>query len=253
MLGLVADSLNYGMSLGSNTSLAATASMMSQSMPSTLLNGKQGMLGPHYQKQMDQANLSRTMASQHYHSRMATTAARAANQSTNSSQNSSHAQGSLPHMIIGDTPTQGVLEKVESTQWEALDLGGMGLINISRDLFKFTFLTHLYINHNNITSISPEICRLKSLVILDLSSNKLTTLPPEVGLLSHLVELWLFDNQITYLPPELGQLFQLDMLGIEGNMIGDPLESLVMKEGTNAAIAFLRDTCPGIFFTRKCF
>lgn len=212
--------------------------------------GKQivGPIGPHYQKQLDQANLSRSMASQHYHTRLATTAARNANSSSHHSKDKggdspNNSAGTL--LVIGDTPSQANFGRVSVSKWSALDIGGIGLVSLSRDLYRYSFLTALYLNHNNLAYLSPEIGKLQSLVILDLSGNKLTTLPPEIGFVTALQELWLFDNQITYLPNEIGQLYQLEFLGIEGNMFGDPLEALVHKEGTQAAIAYLRDTMPG--------
>ena len=229
------------MSTGSN--LVSSGALLSQQMQNALIrNGQKQssgqLIGPNHQKQLDQAALSRTMSSQHFHTRLATTAARTAGSTSTPAQ---------PLLVIGDTPTQGALEKIETSTWSTLDLGGLGLSNVSRDLYRYSFLTTLYLNHNNLNSLSSDICHLKSLVHLDLSGNKLSTLPPEIGLVTTLRELWVIDNQISYLPPEMGQLYQLEFLGIEGNMIGDPLETLVHKEGTAAAIAYLRDTCPGIF------
>ena len=41
-----------------------------------------------------------------------------------------------------------------------------------------------------------------------------------------------FDNQLSYLPFELGQLYQLDMLGLDGNPLSDPISSMILKEGS---------------------
>jgi CCR4-NOT transcription complex subunit 6 len=227
-----------------------TPSTMSSNLQANGLNNKpMGPIGPHYQKQLETAALSRTMTSQHHHTRLATTAARAAHSSSSNNNKNHNSSQSNPLMVIGDTPTQGNLEKIETSQWTALDLGGLGLSNVSRDLYCYSFLTNLYLNHNNLTSLSPDVAKLKNLTHLDVSGNKLSTLPPELGLVTSLTELWLFDNQLSFLPPEMGQLYQLEFLGIEGNMLGDPIESLIHKDGTQAAIAYLRDTCPGkIFF-----
>jgi CCR4-NOT transcription complex subunit 6 len=82
-----------------------------------------------------------------------------------------------------DSGTGSAGRDKESIQpWKILDLGGMGLKNISRELFGYSFLTALYVNHNNLHHLSPEISRLTELTILDASGNKLTSIPPEIGL-----------------------------------------------------------------------
>ena len=194
-------------------------------LSSGLIKPSSNFLGPWHTIQLDKASSARNMMGQaHVHSREATSAAR------------SSSKVKETELIIG----------ADETVWSALDIGGLGLSNISKELYRFSFLTHLYLNHNQLGFLSPDICLLKNLKFLDLTGNKLSTLPPEIGLLTSLVELWLFDNQITFLPNEMGQLYQLEFLGIEGNLLGDPFDVLIRKEGTSAAIAYLRDTCPGI-------
>ncbi|KAE8228510.1 hypothetical protein CF326_g6554 [Tilletia indica] len=128
--------------------------------------------------------------------------------------------------------------------WTTIDMGGLSLKNLSTDLFKYSFLTSLFVNHNALTALSPAIVQLRSLTVLDASGNKLTSIPAELGMLTCLRELFLFDNALTTLPPELGTLHQLEMLGIEGNPLSDKLRSLIQREGTLALIAYLRDSCP---------
>lgn len=123
-------------------------------------------------------------------------------------------------------------------------MGGMRLKNISQSLFKLDYLTTLYINHNQLTTIPPEISRLRSLILLDISGNQLVSLPPELGLLSSLRELHAFDNRLETIPPELGTLHQLEMLGVEGNPLQASLRAILQKDGTPALIAYLRDSCP---------
>lgn len=128
--------------------------------------------------------------------------------------------------------------------WTTIDMGGMNLKNVSPELFRYTFLTTLYIPHNALVSLPGSISRLVNLTLLDASSNKLASLPPELGLLTHLRDLFLFDNHLTSLPAELGTLHLLDTLGIEGNPLPETMRSLLEKEGTTALIAYLRDSCP---------
>lgn len=131
-----------------------------------------------------------------------------------------------------------------TTTWTTIDMGGMNLKNLSPALFRYDFLTTLYIPHNALAELPPLICKLSNLTLLDASSNKLTSLPAELGLLTHLRELFLFDNHLTNLPPQLGTLYLLETLGVEGNPLPDTLRSLVEKDGTSALISYLRDSCP---------
>lgn len=120
----------------------------------------------------------------------------------------------------------------------------MRLKNLSASLFKLTYLTTLYVNHNHLTSLSPQIALLRNLIHLDLSSNQLTSLPPEIGMLTSLRELLLFDNLLETLPPQLGTLHQLVMIGLEGNPMQQSFRAILQKDGTPALIAYLRDSCP---------
>lgn len=135
-------------------------------------------------------------------------------------------------------------DKKETNTWTTIDMGGMSLKNVSPELFRYTFLTTLYLPHNSLAFLPASISRLVNLTLLDASSNKLTSLPPELGLLTHLRDLFLFDNHLTSLPAELGTLHLLDTLGIEGNPLPETMRSLLEKEGTSALIAYLRDSCP---------
>lgn len=128
--------------------------------------------------------------------------------------------------------------------WSTLDMGGMHLRNLSAEIFRYAFLTTLYVPHNNLTTLPAAISSLSHLVLLDASGNKLSSVPGELGMLTNLRELLLFDNQLATLPAELGTLHQLDMLGIEGNPLSDNIRSLMEKEGTTGLIGYLRDSCP---------
>ena len=130
--------------------------------------------------------------------------------------------------------------------WQSLDMGGVGIHNIppTSGLFSFTFLTNLYLNHNQLNTVPPQIAKLRHLELLDLSGNRLESVPPELGMLTFLKELYLFDNLLRTLPHELGTLHQLQTLGVEGNPLDASLKQMVQKDGTPALISFLRDSCP---------
>eukprot|EP00842_Homolaphlyctis_polyrhiza_P004934 jgi/Hompol1/5441/HPOL_001935-RA len=205
----------------------------------------------HLQKQLEQAQQSRLSSSPHHHFRLYSSTSRSnlangtsANNSTNGLADSQLSVASHTLHRPHSQPQQSQAQSEKTQSWTALDLGGMFLNNLSKELFRYTFVTSLYLNHNNLTSIPPEISNLNHLAILDLSGNKLTAIPAELGLIVSLRELHLFDNEITFLPPELGQLFQLDLIGLEGNPVGEPIPSLLQKDGTKGVITYLRDMCP---------
>ncbi|OLY82698.1 Glucose-repressible alcohol dehydrogenase transcriptional effector [Smittium mucronatum] len=128
--------------------------------------------------------------------------------------------------------------------WSALDMGGIGIHVLSKELFNYSFLTKLYINHNQLSFIPDSISKLACLEVLDASGNNLTSVPSSLGICCNLKELLLFDNRIVDLPFELGNLYLLETLGLEGNPLTDPLRSLLQKDGTRATIEYLRDMSP---------
>ncbi|KAJ2723380.1 Glucose-repressible alcohol dehydrogenase transcriptional effector [Coemansia sp. Benny D115] len=145
------------------------------------------------------------------------------------------------------TPVQGQQAAAGAkggSRWSELDLGGMNLRVISAPLFRYTFLTKLYINHNQLTHIPAAISQLRNLEELDASGNAISVIPPELGLCCRLKELLLFDNQITDLPFELGTLYQLESFGLEGNPLQEGLKALLQKEGARALIEYLRENAP---------
>ena len=149
--------------------------------------------------------------------------------------------------IAKDLNTAAIIEAEREKlgqPWTTIDMGGMHLRNLAIELFRYSFLTTLYIPHNNLTSLPAALSTLSHLILLDATGNKLSSVPGELGMLTNLREMLLFDNQLTSLPPELGTLHQLDLIGIEGNPLPENVRSLMEKEGTSGLIAYLRDSCP---------
>ncbi|KAI8361042.1 Endonuclease/exonuclease/phosphatase [Mortierella sp. GBAus27b] len=207
----------------------------------------------HYQQQLNYASISRQSSTPHFRARSAAAVARNANVSSAvpiTDPNGSFKNGGMVNGVngTGEGGASGA-DKANggdsNTQpWKVLDMGGIGLKNLSPHLFGYSFLTALYINHNNLHHLSSDISRLKSLTILDVSGNKLTAIPPEIGLLTNLQELLLVDNALATLPPELGTLFQLEIVALEGNPLNESLRNLLQQEGTSAVITYLRENCP---------
>lgn len=231
---------------------------------------------PHWQQQILKAEISRQSASPHHHARAAALAARSATSSAIAIQDPNKAimppQVAANGLFVGKKdsstanggggdqdkgsgadPASGTSNggsassngaTKENQTWSTIDMGGLALKNIANEVYRYSFLTSLFINHNSLTSISPDIVKLRHLTVLDASGNKLNSVPPELGMLTSLRELFLFDNNLVTLPPELGTLHQLEMLGIEGNPLQENLRTLFQREGTSAVIAYLRDSCP---------
>lgn len=231
---------------------------------------------PHWQQQILKAEISRQSASPHHHARAAALAARSATSSAIAIQDPN--KGIIPPQVAanglfvgkkesssanggggdqdkgsgadaatgtsngGSSSSNGTSK--EKQTWSTIDMGGLALKNIANEVYRYSFLTSLFINHNSLTTISPDIVKLRHLTVLDASGNKLNSVPPELGMLTSLRELFLFDNNLVTLPPELGTLHQLEMLGIEGNPLQENLRTLFQREGTGAVIAYLRDSCP---------
>ncbi|KAI8072313.1 Endonuclease/exonuclease/phosphatase [Gongronella butleri] len=198
----------------------------------------------HMAKQLSYAQLSRQSSSPHHHARAAAQVARSAPMSstvTITDPNNPQKSFAKDHRSI-HRANGAIVAKDDG--WTTLDMGGMGLKNLSDAVCRYAFLTVLYINHNALTFLPGALSQLSQLITLDASGNKLTAIPPEIGLLVNLKELFLFDNSLITVPPELGSLYQLETLGLEGNPIQPDLNSLLMKEGTQAVIISLREHAP---------
>ncbi|KAI8357127.1 Endonuclease/exonuclease/phosphatase [Mortierella sp. GBAus27b] len=199
--------------------------------------------GSHYQQQLQYATASRQSSTPHCRARAAAAVARSAG--LNSAVTITDPNNPKSSAVNGEGANKtGGSNGSNGQQWTVLDLGGMGLKNISCSMFQYRFLTALYINHNNLHQLSPEISCLTTLTILDASGNKLTSVPPELGMLTNLKELLLVDNGLMTLPAELGTLYQLDILALEGNPLNESLKNLLHQEGTMAVINYLRENCP---------
>ncbi|KAH7108021.1 glucose-repressible alcohol dehydrogenase transcriptional effector [Auriculariales sp. MPI-PUGE-AT-0066] len=153
------------------------------------------------------------------------------------------ANGQHPSATVAPVNAQRFSDKSKAggNGWHSLDIGGTRIQHISLALFRYTWLTGLFLNHNQIGSIPPQIKYLKALTVLDMTGNQLTSVPPELGMLAALKELFLFDNMLVTLPYELGTLHLLEMLGMEGNPLEGTLKKILQTEGTPALIAYMRD------------
>ncbi|TBU00318.1 CCR4-NOT transcription complex deadenylase, partial [Hamiltosporidium magnivora] len=124
--------------------------------------------------------------------------------------------------------------------WDGLDISNQGIKNISSYLFTLTFIKHLYINNNSLSSIPPSISLLKNLIVLDISRNYLRSLPNEIFLLNNLRELHASDNMISSIPLQIGSLYQLQRLNLNNNPLIEPYNTLYL-ESENSLLSFCRE------------
>lgn len=221
-----------------------------QLMYNVLQGGGNSSLGIHHSRQIDAAQKARIAGGQaHHHARVAASQQRMSQQGnpvTLLAPSQQSAQMGSTSSLSGAQDQIPSIAKTASEQssWTALDMGGMMINHLQSGLFAYKFLTSLYLNHNNLSSLPSLISQLRCLQVLNLAGNKLSSLPIELSLLSSLKELLLFDNQLTFIPNELGQLYHLEMLGLEGNPMSEPIASMIIEKGTTAVIKYLRDSCP---------
>ncbi|CDS06803.1 hypothetical protein LRAMOSA09328 [Lichtheimia ramosa] len=209
-----------------------------------------GSTSTHVARQLSYAQISRQSSSPHHHARTAAAMARNApvsstvtitdpNNPHKSLNGFSKAEDGRPARSKTNDTTE------ESSQtWTTLDMGGMGLKNLALAVCNYSFLTVLYLNHNNLTFLPPALSKLSHLRTLDVSGNKLTDIPPDLGLLINLRELLLFDNNLVTLPSELGSLYQLETLGLEGNPLDQDIREILIQDGPAAVIQSLRENAP---------
>ncbi|SCW01367.1 LAFE_0D11012g1_1 [Lachancea fermentati] len=147
----------------------------------------------------------------------------------------------IEHRMVAPKDT-----KFDDQLWHALDLSNLQIFNLNDSLFKYEFLTRLYLNGNNLTTLPGSIKSLRNLRVLDLSHNRLTELPSELGLCYQLKYLYFFDNMVSTLPWKFGNLFNLQFLGLEGNPMDRQLIKILTEKSVTGLIFYLRDNAPEV-------
>ncbi|MBF0432442.1 MAG: hypothetical protein HQK83_14250 [Fibrobacteria bacterium] len=100
-----------------------------------------------------------------------------------------------------------------------LNLAGLGLSNIPKDIGKFEALESLKLGNNRLQSLPAEIGNLKSLKSLNAERNQLKTLPSHLGNLSQLQSLNISRNNLKTLPREIGMLSNLKTIDANFNQL----------------------------------
>lgn len=102
-----------------------------------------------------------------------------------------------------------------------INLSGLGLTEIPKEVFNYKNLRKLFLHNNAITKIPTEIKQLKLLNTLDLSNNRLTTLYASMFELKNLEVLIFNNNKIKSIPQQIKKLKKLRILGIANNRLID--------------------------------
>lgn len=155
--------------------------------------------------------------------------------------NSSTGKPVTPYQTYPKRDGISIDTSLSKSEMSGLDMSGFRIKRLPIELFNFGFIMELRLANNFLTVIPPEIGLLRTLTSLDLSNNQLKSIPRELSKLTNLTELLMYNNQLTMLPCELGYLYQCQNLGLEGNPIMEPILSVMMNQGTNTVIPFLRD------------
>lgn len=100
-----------------------------------------------------------------------------------------------------------------------VNLSGLGLTEIPKEVFKYKNLRKLFLHNNAITKIPTEIKQLKLLNTLDISDNRITTLYASIFELKSLNVLLINNNKIKNIPSQISNLRKLRILGIANNQL----------------------------------
>jgi small GTP-binding protein len=115
--------------------------------------------------------------------------------------------------------TLEIIEDVKKNNLTTLDLSGLGLEIIPKEVFELTGLQSLYLHSNHLSILPEEIGVLVNLKELKCQFNKLTSLPAEIGFLKKLDQLILHDNNLAELPIEIKNLKNLRVLLLHYNQL----------------------------------
>lgn len=141
----------------------------------------------------------------------------------------------------GDPEAVQRVRRARLKRSDSLDLSGLGLRSVPREIGELEGLVTLDVTDNLIDHLPTEIAQLPQIESLELDNNQLRTMPPldrmvklsrislvgngmskvpsAVWTVRSLKELYLGRNNLTMLPLELGQLTRLQTLDVSANQI----------------------------------
>jgi internalin A len=129
------------------------------------------------------------------------------------------------------TEAERRIEEARSKRETGLNLSGLSLTRLPKQIFDLEELTFLVLSDNRLSELPPEIGRLRRLQMLLLSHNLLKSLPATLGKLEQLATLDLRNNQLTELPPVLARLPTLMILILDDNQLHEfPITAGMFKQ-----------------------
>jgi len=105
-----------------------------------------------------------------------------------------------------------------------INLAGWGLKAIPEEVFKFSELKTLCLEHNQLSDIPEEVGKFHSMIHLDFNDNELTILPDSISNLTQLESLCITNNPISSLPKTLTNLKNLKHVYVRGTQITEKPE-----------------------------
>ncbi len=102
---------------------------------------------------------------------------------------------------------------------EELDLRGIGLTEIPKEIGELKHITKLVLADNLLTVFPPELGNLRTLKRLNAAGNNFRFLPAEIGNLSALEIVSFANNDLEQLPGKIGKLTRLSKLNLAGNQL----------------------------------
>lgn len=111
------------------------------------------------------------------------------------------------------------IARVQRLNLTSLDLSGLKLTEIPREVFTLKQLKQLILKNNQLPEIPKEIIYLPNLIYLDISQNQIKELPFQMKDLAPLKYLNLSRNYIKELPYEVQELTQLEHLDFSYNQL----------------------------------
>lgn len=159
----------------------------------------------------------------------------------------------LPHLTeLHSLAIRG--HRFYDTQGDALP--GL-LTTLPQSMSALSFLTHLDLSFNQLSSVPSCVLHLPALSSLVLCYNLLDALPPDIAQLSSLTYLSLMGNQLASLPQSLGQLKSLQTLDVSYNLLQQlpdeigSLEGLVKLELSHNKLQELPETLGSLLSLRE--
>jgi hypothetical protein len=121
--------------------------------------------------------------------------------------------------VLNPQQLQNAYESNQMLDIRHVNLAGWGLKDIPEEIFKFSELKTLCLEHNQLSEIPEEVGTFHSMKHLDFNDNEISVLPNSIGELEELISLCITNNPISSLPKTLKNLKNLEHVYVRGTQI----------------------------------